>query len=76
MYEWWKNTFAFMEQAAQFRRDITIQLLNDEHQPIITWILRKAWPCKVKYGSLNSEMNEILIESMELVHEGLSIEVS
>ncbi len=73
MYEWWKKTYYFMEQAVPFRRTVVIELLNEEHQPIISWTLANAWPCKVKYGSLNSEASEVLIESMEIVHEGLSI---
>jgi phage tail-like protein len=73
MYDWWLNTYYFMEQTMPFRRDVTIQLLSEVHQPIITWNLANAWPCKVKYGSLNSEANDVLIESMELVHEGLTI---
>lgn len=73
LYEWWKKTIDFMEQVVQFRSDIAIQLLNDQHKPVITWVLMNAWPCKVKYGSLYSEASEVLIESMELVHEGMSI---
>ena len=69
----WRKTFFFQEQNQKFRRDISIKLLDEEHKPVITWAVSRAWPCKIKYGSLNAESNEILIESMELVHEGLSI---
>lgn len=63
----------FQEGKEKFRRDITIKLLGEEHQPIITWVVSRAWPCNVKYGDLNAAANEILIESMELVHEGLRV---
>lgn len=46
---------------------------DEEHQPIISWSVSKAWPCKVQYSELKADVNEILIETMELVHEGLSI---
>jgi len=72
-YESWKKTYFFQEQSQQFRRTVVIKLLNEQHQPIITWVAANAWPCKLKYASLNSEANEILIESLELVHEGLTI---
>ena len=72
-FELWRKTAFFMEGGGQFRRDIAIRLLNDEHQPIITWILSRAWPCKVEYAPLKADANEVLIETMELVHEGLSI---
>ena len=43
----WKKTFQFQEgnkTGSLFRRAITIKLLNEEHQPIITWVLSNAWP--------------------------------
>jgi len=72
-YELWRNTIFFQEGAAKFRRDITIKLLDEEHKPVITWAVEKAWPSKVQSADLNADANEILIESMELVHEGIKI---
>ena len=72
-FKLWRNTAMFQEGNAKFRRDITIKLLDEEHNPIISWVARKAWPCKVQYADLNAKANEVLIETMELVHEGLSI---
>jgi phage tail-like protein len=72
-YKWWRQTIMFQEGKEKFRRDITIQLLDEEHQPIITWTLRKAWPSKVQSTDLKADSNEVAIESIELVHEGLSI---
>jgi len=56
------------------RRDITISLLNEEHEPVMVWKVREAWPCKVEGPSLNSTGNEVAVESIELCHEGLIIE--
>lgn len=56
------------------RRDITISLLNEEHEPIMAWKVKDAWPCKVEGPSLNSTGNEVAVESIELCHEGLVIE--
>ncbi len=58
------------------RRDLTISLLNEEHEPIVTWKVKNAYPCKVEGPSLNSTGNEVAIESIELCHEGLNIEYS
>jgi phage tail-like protein len=73
MFELWRNTMMFQEGKAKFRRDISIKLLDEEHKPVITWLIAKAWPCKVIYADLKADANEIIIETMELVHEGLSI---
>jgi phage tail-like protein len=72
-FELWRKTMFFQEGKAKFRRDIAIRLLDEEHKPIITWIASNAWPCKVQYADLRADANEVLIETMELVHEGLSI---
>lgn len=56
------------------RRDITISLLNEEHQPVVVWKVKNAWPSKVQSTDLKADGNEVAIESMELVHEGLSIQ--
>jgi phage tail-like protein len=56
------------------RRDITINLLNEEHQPVVTWKVKNAWPTKIQSPDLKSDANEAAIESIELVHEGVVIE--
>ena len=72
----WKKTYYFQEgnkTASQYRRAVTIKLLNEKHDPIITWTLQNAWPSKIQSTDLKSDANEVAIETMELVHEGLEI---
>lgn len=54
------------------RRDVTISLLNENHEPVITWKARNAFPVKVQASDLKSDGNEVAIETLELAHEGLS----
>ncbi|MCB0555660.1 MAG: phage tail protein [Phaeodactylibacter sp.] len=68
-FKWW-NT---VKLNTIERRDITIQLLNEEHEPVVTWQVKNAWPTKVQSTDLKSDGNEVAIETMELVHEGLEI---
>jgi phage tail-like protein len=56
------------------RRSLTITLLNEEHAPVVSWKVKDAFPVKVEGPSLNSTGNEVAIESIELAHEGLTIE--
>jgi phage tail-like protein len=72
-FEQWKKTQLFQEGKEKFRRDVTIRLLDEEHQPVISWTLSKAWPSKIQSTDLKADANEVAIETMELVHEGLSI---
>jgi phage tail-like protein len=72
-FELWKKTFMFQEGKEKFRRDVNIKLLDEEHKPIITWSLTKAWPSKIQSTDLKADGNEVAIETMTLVHEGLVI---
>lgn len=69
-YEWW-NTVSLNTIE---RHDITISLLNEAHEPVVVWKIKNAWPTKVTSTDLNSTGNEVAIESLSLVHEGLTME--
>ena len=55
------------------RRDIVIKLLNEKHEPVLTWRDVNAFPNKVQASDLKADGNEVAIESIEIAHEGLSI---
>jgi phage tail-like protein len=69
-YKWWADSKLSTVQ----RRDITISLLNEEHQPVISWKIKNAWPSKVQASELKSDDNSVAIETMEIVHEGITVE--
>ena len=76
-YDWWKETKFFQEgnsTGSIFRRDLTISLLNENHEPIVVWKVKNAFPTKVQSTDLKADGNEVAIESIELVHEGLVIQ--
>ncbi len=56
------------------RRDVTISLLNENHEPVMVWKALNAFPVKVEGPQLKASGNEVAIESIELAHEGLSVE--
>ncbi len=69
-YAWW-NT---VKLNTIERRDITISLLSEEHEPVVTWKVKNAWPVKVQSTDLKGDGNEVAIESIEIAHEGLTIQ--
>ncbi len=70
-YQWW-NTVQLNQIE---RRDITISLLNEVHEPVFVWKVRNAWPIKVNATDLKADAGtEVAIETLELVHEGLTME--
>ena len=69
-YNWW-NTVALNTIE---RRDVTISLLNENHEPVVVWKINNAWPVKVQSTDLKADGNEVAIETIELAHEGLTIQ--
>jgi phage tail-like protein len=60
------------DDRATKRRDVTIRLLNEKHQPVAAWKAARCFPVKVTAPDLKSDANEIAVESIEIAHEGLS----
>jgi phage tail-like protein len=55
------------------RRDVTIRLLNEKHQPVAAWAAARCFPVKISAPDLKSDANEAAIESIEIAHEGLKL---
>lgn len=70
-YNWWRETLDF-EQIT--RRDLTISLLNEAHEPVVVWKVKNAWPLKVQSTDLKADGNEVAVETVEICHEGLTIQ--
>jgi phage tail-like protein len=56
------------------RRSLTIKLLDEQHNPAVTWTVKNAFPVKMEGPGLKATGNEVAIESLEIAHEGLTIE--
>jgi phage tail-like protein len=55
------------------RRDVTIRLMNEKHEPVAAWSVARCFPVKVTAPDLKSDANEAAIESLEIAHEGLKL---
>jgi phage tail-like protein len=69
-FDWFKTVHN--DPAA--RRDITISLLNENHAPVMNWKVVQAWPTKLTSPDMKASGNEAAIETLELAHEGVTIE--
>ena len=55
------------------RRNLTLSLLNENHEPVLSWKVINAFPVKVQASDLKADGNEVAIETLELAHEGLDV---
>lgn len=54
------------------RKTVVITLMDDAMAEVASWQLEKAWPTKYTAPDLNATSNEVAIESLEIVTEGVT----
>jgi phage tail-like protein len=71
--EWLKRAFDNNVPNAKFEilNPVTIYLLSEEAQPLMSWTVSNVWPRSWKIGELNAERGEVLIETLELNYNTL-----
>lgn len=48
--------------------DLTVKLLNEKHEPLVTWNVVHAYPIKWAVADLNAEENKLSVETIELAY--------
>jgi len=67
----WLNTVKLNQIE---RRDITVSLLNENHEPVVVWRFKNAFPVKLEYSPLDAHTSGPMMESMEITHEGMIVQ--
>jgi phage tail-like protein len=49
-------------------RDVTVTLLNENHEPLATWHFLRAYPVKWSVSDFKAQENALAIESLELAY--------
>jgi phage tail-like protein len=62
---------AFDDGNFETLNTVQITLLNEEHQPLMHWVVNNVWPRSWRLGELNAERGEVLIETLELNYNKL-----
>ncbi|MCC6411363.1 MAG: phage tail protein [Saprospiraceae bacterium] len=68
-FDWYKT----IKMNTVTRKTVKISLLDETGAPVMEWELRNAFPTKITAPDMKASGNEVAIESMELVHEGMNI---
>jgi phage tail-like protein len=56
------------------KRHMVISLLNDNHLPVVVWKVKNTFPAQLEWSKLHATEEEILIETLEIAHEGMVVE--
>ena len=67
--DWYNN----LKKNKFSRHNVIIQLCEEDGPPIITWTLNNAWPTKISNMNVKSDAKEVVLETMEICYEGLTL---
>lgn len=70
LFEWYNS----ITVGSVDRRDVTVSLLNEDGDPVMTWKIKEAWPVKLEGPGLKSTGTDVAIESVEFANEGIRIQ--
>jgi phage tail-like protein len=71
LWDWRKN----IVEGTPDRRNGTIKLLDDQRNEVLRWNFHNGWISKWQGPTLNAKSNEVAIETIEIAHEGLELEL-
>ena len=63
-----------IEQGTPDRRNGSIVLLDEERKPVRRWHFTNGWVTKFDGPDLNAKANDVAIETIEIAHEGLTLD--
>ena len=72
LFDWYNTILG----GSVSRRNVTVSLLNEARDPVMTWKIKEAWPVKIEGPGLKSTGTDVAIESVEFACEGIEIEVA
>lgn len=57
--------------SKEFRKTVVISLFDKAGNEVKQWELIEAWPASLEIGDLDAMSSDVVIESMEMAHEGM-----
>lgn len=71
LWKWYMSTANGTTQ----RYDVVIILLSEDGKQQMKWKAENAWVNKIEGPSFKASGNEVAMESVEIIHEGLTLEL-
>jgi phage tail-like protein len=63
-----------IEEFAIEPKNIDVKLLNEEHQPLLTWHLVNAYPTKWSVSDMNASNNAVMVESLQFFYQYFTLD--
>jgi phage tail-like protein len=59
-------------QITEARKECTIEVLDWTGSTVVTYSFVNAWPCRYSAPGLSAGGNEVMVEEIEIAHEGMT----
>lgn len=70
LWHWFQKVVGGTHDA----RTIVITLQTPQEQPVVTYTFQAGWPVKWELSDLDASGNDVMIETIEIAHEGFEVE--
>jgi phage tail-like protein len=70
LWDWYAN----IVNGVKDRRNGSIILRDEERKDVMRWSFENGWINKIEAPSFKASGNEVAMESVEIIHEGLRLE--
>ena len=71
LIQWCSEAF---QTLVIYPKDVLVYLLNDQHEPLVTWNVVQAWPKKWSVSDFNAEKGDLVIETLELEYKYFTVQ--
>jgi phage tail-like protein len=62
-----------MKAGKAHRKSGLVVLVNEARMPVLKWAIKNAWIKKWEGPAMNAKTNEVAIESLEIMCEGVEL---
>ena len=57
-----------------YPKNVLVHLLNEDHEPLMSWNIVSAWPKKWSVSDFNAEKGSLAIETLELEYQYFNLQ--
>jgi phage tail-like protein len=73
VFDWIKEC---LESDEITPKNIDVKLLNEQHEPLVTWHVANAYPTKWAISDLNATGNTVVVETLQMFYQYFTVDRS
>ncbi|HVY04712.1 MAG TPA: phage tail protein [Burkholderiales bacterium] len=73
LFDWFRQCILDLDIVP---RDVDVKLLDENHDPLVTWHLVNAYPTKWALGDLGANSNAVAVETLQLYYQYFTVDAS